>query len=54
MTTLATEAALHHDAHLAKYTLACFDAAANDRKTAPLFIAAAAYLGAWWKNQKQT
>src|SRR5260370_42288276 len=24
---LATRAALHHDAHLAKYTLACFDAA---------------------------
>jgi hypothetical protein len=54
MTTLATEAAIHHDAHLVKYTLACFDAAANDPAAAPLFIAAAAYLGAWWKHQKRS
>lgn len=45
---LATRAALHPDAHLAKYTLACFDAAARDAEAAPLFLAAAAYLGAWW------
>ncbi len=54
MTILATKAATHHDAHLAKYTLACFDAAANDPAAAPLFIAAAAYLGAWWKHQKRS
>lgn len=49
MTELATYASIHHDAHLAKYTLACFEAAANDADAAPLFIAAAAYLGAWWR-----
>lgn len=54
MTTLATEAAIHHDAHLVKYTLACFNAAANDPAAASLFIAAAAYLGAWWKHQKRS
>lgn len=47
-TTLATRAATHGDAHLAKYTLACFDAAARDREAARWFLAAAAYLGAWW------
>jgi hypothetical protein len=50
MTALATRAALHPDAHLAKYTLACFDAAARDAEAAPLFLAAAAYLGAWWDH----
>ena len=45
---LATRAAVHPDAHLAKYTLACFDAAARDVEAAPLFMAAAAHLGAWW------
>jgi hypothetical protein len=54
ITTLATEAALHHDAHLVKYTLACFEAAAKDPAAAPLFMAAAAYLGAWWKHQKRS
>ena len=48
MTALATRASLHADAHLAKYTLACFEAAARDPDAAPLFLAAAAYLGAWW------
>jgi hypothetical protein len=48
LTALATRAAAHKDAHLAKYTLAAFDAAARDPDAAPLFIAAAAYLGAWW------
>lgn len=47
-TTLASRAATHRDAHLAKYTLACFDAAARDPAAARLFYAAAAYLGAWW------
>jgi hypothetical protein len=45
---LATSAAAHHDAHLAKYTLACFDAAHVDPAAASLYLAAAAYLGAWW------
>ena len=54
ITTLATEAAIHHDAHLVKYTLACFNAAANDPAAARLFIAAAAYLGAWWKHQNRS
>lgn len=45
---LATRASTHGDAHLAKYTLAAFDAAARDRGAARLFLAAAAYLGAWW------
>jgi hypothetical protein len=47
---LATRAAAHHDAHLAKYTLACFDAAHADPDATPLYLAAAAYLGAWWAD----
>lgn len=46
--TLATRAATHGDTHLAKYTLAAFDAATRDPAAARLFLAAAAYLGAWW------
>jgi hypothetical protein len=53
MTTLANNAARHHDAHLVKYTLACFEAAAIDTAAAPLFLAAAAYLGAWWQNKRR-
>ena len=55
-TALATHAALHPDAHLAKYTLACLDAAARDAEAAPLFLSAAAWLGAWWerKDSSQT
>lgn len=45
---LAARASAHHDAHLVKYTLACFDAAHTDPAAAPLYLAAAAYLGAWW------
>lgn len=45
---LATRAATHPDAHLVKYTLASFEAAARDPGAARLFLAAAAYLGAWW------
>jgi hypothetical protein len=45
---LATRAALHHDAHLAKYTLACFDAAGWDRANLRLYLAAATSLHAWW------
>ena len=46
---LASRAAAHEDAHLAKYTLACFDAARDDPGATRLFLAAAAYLGAWWR-----
>ncbi len=48
-TALATHAACHADAHLAKYTLACFDAAARDPDAKPLYVAAAAYLAGWWR-----
>lgn len=49
--TLATRAALHRDAHLAKYTLACVDAAAADPEQRRLYLAAAASLSAWWSQQ---
>jgi len=45
---LATRAATHEDAHLAKYTLACIDATRSDPEQAPLYRASAAFLGAWW------
>ena len=45
---LIDHAAPHHDAHLAKYTLACLDAGAHDTERAHLYIAAAAYLASWW------
>ena len=45
---LATAAATHPDAHLAKYTLACFDAAHGDPDATRLYLAAAAFLGGWW------
>ena len=48
---LAARAASHEDAHLAKYTLACFDAAAADPEQRRLYLAAAAYLGAWWATR---
>jgi hypothetical protein len=47
---LATRAAVHADAHLAKYTLACFDAASADPEAALLHLAAAAFLSAWWSR----
>jgi hypothetical protein len=48
---LAARAATHEDAHLAKYTLACLDAAATDPTQRRRYLGAAAYLGAWWANQ---
>jgi hypothetical protein len=45
---LAGRAAVHHDAHLVKYTLACFDASALDPEHRRLYLAAAATLSAWW------
>ncbi len=48
VTSLATRAAVHRDAHLVKYTLACLDAAAWDRQHARLYLSAAARLLGWW------
>jgi hypothetical protein len=45
---VATAAAVHHDAHLVKYTLACLDAAAADPAEERLYLSAAASLVAWW------
>ena len=45
---VVTYAAVHHDAHLAKYTLACLDASRDDPGAGRLFLAAAAFLAAWW------
>ncbi len=47
---LATYAATHPDAHLAKYTLACLHAAHSDPEAAALFRAAAAHLAVWWRD----
>jgi hypothetical protein len=52
-TELASRAALHEDAHVAKYTLACFDAAHADPEHARLFLSAAAFLHGCWAA-KQT
>jgi hypothetical protein len=48
VTELATRAALHEDAHVVKYTIACLDAAHADPAHGRLYLAAAAFLGAWW------
>lgn len=45
---LVTRAAVHRDAHVVKYTLACIDAAAWDRSHARLYLAAAASLHGFW------
>jgi hypothetical protein len=49
-TILATAAAVNHDAHRVKYTLACLEAAVEDRAAERLYLAAAAYLNAWWEG----
>lgn len=49
---LATYAATHHDAHLVKYTLACFSAAAEDPAAAGLYRAAATRLALWWRHDE--
>jgi hypothetical protein len=46
---VAAAAALHRDAHLVKYTLACLHAAADDPEFAGLHINAAARLVEWWR-----
>ncbi len=48
---LIERAAAHADAHLAKYTMACFIAADRDQTESSLYRAAAAYLGAWWDRR---
>jgi hypothetical protein len=48
VTEVATAAAVHRDAHLVKYTLACLDAAAADPPRRRLYLAAAASLIGWW------
>ena len=48
ISVLAARAAVHEDAHLAKYTVACLSAAATDPPAQQLFLAAADCLGAWW------
>jgi hypothetical protein len=48
---IVTFGALHPDAHVAKYTLACLDAAAADPEAERLFLAAAAHLQEWWQAQ---
>lgn len=50
-TAVATDAALHTDAHFAKYVVACLDAAARDRGFASLYLAAAQRLGAFWASR---
>ncbi len=41
---LSARRGAHEDAHVAKYTLACFDAAGRDPERVNLYLAAAAYL----------
>jgi len=48
--TVVATAAVHEDAHLAKYALACLDATRDDPGAGRLYLAAAAYLAAWWRS----
>jgi hypothetical protein len=48
---LVGRAAVHEDAHFAKYTLACIAAAQRDHTGRALYLAAAASLAAWWAGQ---
>jgi hypothetical protein len=48
---LVDHAASHPDAHLAKYTLACIDAATQDPSDGRIYLAAAAHLAAWWHQE---
>ena len=45
---LIGRAAMHEDAHLAKYTYACLAAAERDPEQRSMYLAAAAHLAAWW------
>ncbi len=53
-TALATAGATHPDAHVAKYTLACLDAAHDDPSAAPLHLAAAQHLLDHWLDTSTT
>jgi hypothetical protein len=46
---LIENAAAHADAHVAKYTMACLTASDGDPEESSLYLAAAAYLAAWWR-----
>jgi hypothetical protein len=48
---LIEHAAAHADSHLAKYTMACLIAVDRDPEESALYLAAAAYLGAWWDRR---
>jgi hypothetical protein len=50
---LVSFGAVHPDAHVAKYTLACLDAAESDPEERRLFLAATARLHDWWKQVPQ-
>jgi hypothetical protein len=47
-------AAVHPDAHLAKYVVACLDAARTDPDAAGQHLAAAVHLDRWWISQPVT
>ncbi|MGH9024913.1 MAG: hypothetical protein ACRDWD_02175 [Acidimicrobiia bacterium] len=49
-----SRAALHPDAHVVKYTLACLDAATADPEQDRLCLAAAAYLGRGRRSNRRT
>ena len=51
---LIGRAAIHEDAHVAKYTLACLAAGERDRAQRSLYLAAAASLAAWWAQRPGT
>jgi hypothetical protein len=51
---LIGRAAVHEDAHVAKYTLACVAAAQRDFTSRALYLAAAASLVAWWAQRQNT
>ncbi len=46
---LALEAGRHVDAHLVKYTLACFHAADDDPAWRTTYLAVATALADWWR-----
>jgi hypothetical protein len=51
---LVSRGAVHEDAHVAKYTLACLAAGERDRSQRALYLAAAASLVAWWAQREST
>lgn len=52
MESLATRAALHTDAHFAKYVVACFDAARRDPEARMLYLHAAERLAEFWARRQ--